>query len=81
MNADATGTGANRWALIARLKVSPMIAAGIKAIARLIANRCAPRSEKMPVVTPISLRRNSQQTARIAPAWITISNSFALSPV
>ena len=57
------------------------MAAGRKATPTLIAKRWAARSENKPAATPMSLRRYSQQTARIAPAWITISNSFALSPV
>src|ERR1700682_6808877 len=65
-NADATGTGAKRWALIKRLNARPRIAAGRKAMPRLIAKRCDARSEKRPAATPTGLRRYSQPQARRA---------------
>ena len=80
-NAHATGTGAKRCALIALLKASPSTPAGTKATTRFSANRCAAGSVNKPRRTATSLARNSQQTARMAPAWITISNVFACSPV
>src|SRR6185437_603665 len=43
--------------------------------------RCAARSRGSPRATAKSLARYSQQTATMAPAWMTISNSFARSPV
>src|SRR5689334_2537793 len=81
MNAPATGTGANRRALIAPAKASPSSAAGRKAIRRFSTKRCAARSRGSPRATAKSLARYSQQTATMAPAWMTISNSFARSPV
>ena len=57
------------------------MAAGRNATTRFSAKRCAPASLKIPRRTATSFARNSQQTARIAPAWITISNVFACSPV
>ena len=81
MNAAATGTGANSRALIAPPKASPSTAAGRKAIRRFSTKRCAPRSRGSPRATAKSLARYSQQTATMAPAWMTISNSFARSPV
>jgi len=72
MNAAATGAGANSFALIALPKASPRIAAGRNATKRLRTNRCAPRSRKMPAATAKSFARYSQQTASIAPAWMTI---------
>jgi hypothetical protein len=81
MNAIATGRGANSTALIARLNSRPRMAAGRKAIARLMAKRCACRSRGSPAITRARRARYSQHTARMAPAWITISNALACSPV
>ena len=80
-NAQATGTGAKRCALMTLPNAKPSTAAGRKATTRLTAKRCAAASLKIPRRTVTSLALNSQQTARIAPAWITISNVFACSPV
>ena len=81
MNAAATGTGAKSFALIAFAKTRPSTAAGRNAMKRFATKRCAARSLKTPRATSKSLTRYSQHTARIAPAWITISKSFAFSPV
>ncbi len=80
-NAQATGTGAKRCALIALPSARPTTAAGRNATTRLTAKRCARGSDASPRSTAASLARYSQHTARIAPAWITISNTFACSPV
>jgi hypothetical protein len=80
-NAQATGIGAKRCALIALLNAKPRTAAGMKATIRLSAKRLRARVAEQSGRTAMSFARNSQQTARIAPAWITISNVFACSPV
>src|SRR6266568_7667390 len=59
----------------------PNRAAGRKAIARLSAKRCAAWSEARPTNTPQNLVRYSHTIASIAPVWITISNTFAFSPL
>ena len=51
MNADATGTGANRCALIALLKARPRTAAGRNAMNRFSTKRCAERSLNIPPAT------------------------------
>src|ERR1017187_9219044 len=79
MNASATGTGWHNCALIAFPNARPSTASGTKAMARLRAKRCASRFEPRPEITAASLTRYSQHTARIAPHWITISNSLPLS--
>ena len=43
-NASATGTGRNKWAMIKLPNVTPKMAAGRNAIARLVAKRCDRRS-------------------------------------
>ncbi len=80
-NAQATGTGANSTALIALSNTKPSTAAGTNATARLVTKRWATGSLPSPRRTAHSRARNSQHTATIAPAWITISNTFACSPV
>jgi hypothetical protein len=53
----------------------------MKATTRLRAKRRAAASVERPREHATSLARNSQHTARMAPAWITISNVLACSPV
>jgi hypothetical protein len=55
----------------------PSTAAGKKATVTLSAKRWALGSEASPRSTISNRARNSQHTARIAPAWITISNTLA----
>jgi hypothetical protein len=79
MKAVATGMGANRDALMALPKISPRMARGRKAMKRLstrrLASGCRPRPEKV----RITRSRYSQTTARMAPDWMTISNSLPRS--
>ncbi len=80
-NASATGTGANRWRLMSFANSRPSTAAGRNATTRFSTKRCAARSRASPASAVASRTRYSQHTARIAPAWITISNTLARSPV
>ncbi len=81
MKASATGTGLNSSALIALANTRPSRAAGRKATIRLRTNFCWRRSVNMPDSTRAMRSRYSHITARIAPAWIAISNTLTFSPV
>ncbi|MNC50776.1 hypothetical protein D3C75_1000400 [compost metagenome] len=76
IKAKATTKGLNSTCLIKSTAKTPITTAGIKATKTLIAKRLAATSpEKKPRISSMIFCRYSQHTAKIAPNWITTSNT------
>lgn len=67
MKATATGIGRNNTVVIALPKAAPSTAAGMKAMAMLMMNRCARGSVSAPLSKALNLAGYSQTIASIAP--------------
>ena len=59
----------------------PSTTAGRKAISTLSAKRCAGRLAGSATTVPRIFCQYTMITARMAPVWMAISNTLALSPV
>jgi hypothetical protein len=74
-----TTQGENSTVLIKSWNTAPRAAAGRNAIMTAHANRLAPGSAGRPTITFDNLGTENAITARIAPSWMTTSNSLPKS--